>query len=205
MNKKSGFLTFCLAFIPGAAHMYHGYMKRGISIMAAAALLITMISTYGSVLFPMMLVVVWFAAFFDAFHVAAYTPEQRGERPDDWLWNTMNVEWNWNVSHYKALGVACIVLGAWLCLDQLPAFLSELGFNFGGITWTLRRYLPPVVLALALIWLGLRFIVGPRRVDTSATWQPEAPQEAKESFEEKEAAAAVFAEEEQKEAAPHEE
>ena len=33
MKRKSGFLTFCLAFCPGAGQMYQGYMKRGLSLM----------------------------------------------------------------------------------------------------------------------------------------------------------------------------
>ena len=55
MYKRSGFLSFCFAFIPGAGQMYQGYMKRGISIMTACALTVTLISTFGGVLFPMLL------------------------------------------------------------------------------------------------------------------------------------------------------
>ena len=173
MNKKSGFLTFCFAFIPGLGHMYHGYMKRGISIMTALILLVTLVATFSTVLFPLMIGVLWAAAFFDTFHLAALTEEQRRARPDDWIWNSLDRENTWNMSHHKALGIGCIVLGLWLCLDQMPAFLSELGFEFGGITWVLRRYIPSVALALALIWFGFRFIAGPRKTDTSATWQPQ--------------------------------
>lgn len=173
MNKKSGFLSFCFAFIPGAGNMYHGYMKRGISIMAIFMLSITLISTFSGVMFPLLTVVIWFASFFDSFNVAQYTPEEREAHPDDWLWNQIEVGQNkWNVSHQRVIGVVCIVLGAWLCLDQMPPFLSEMGVDLGGITWILRRYVPSIALALALIWFGFRFVVGPRQRDNSATWQP---------------------------------
>ena len=173
MYKRSGFLSFCFAFIPGAAQMYQGYMKRGISIMAACGLMITLIATFGGVLFPMLLAVLWAAAFFDSFNVAHLSVEERQEKPDDWLWNDIELGGKkWNVSHHRVIGIVCIVLGAWLCLDQMPAFLSEMGVDLGGITWILRRYVPSIVLALALIWFGFRFIAGPVKKDTSATWQP---------------------------------
>ena len=35
MQRKSGFLTFCFACLPGAGEMYLGYMKRGLSVMIA--------------------------------------------------------------------------------------------------------------------------------------------------------------------------
>ena len=177
MYKRSGFLNFCFAFIPGAAQMYQGYMKRGISIMAACGLTITLIATFGGVLFPMLLAVLWAAAFFDSFNVAHLTAEERQEKPDDWLWNDIELGGKkWNVSHHRVIGIVCIVLGAWLCLDQMPSFLSEMGVDLGGITWILRRYVPSIVLAVALICLGFRFVVGPAKKDNSATWQPQEEQ-----------------------------
>lgn len=177
MYKRNGFLNFCFAFIPGAGQMYQGYMKRGISIMAAFGLTVTLISTFGGVLFPMLLAVLWAAAFFDTFNVAHRTEEERREKPDDWVWNDIDLgQKKWNISHQRVIGIACIVLGAWLCLDQMPPFLSEMGVDLGGITWILRRYVPSIVLALALIWFGFRFIVGPVKKDNSATWQPQEEQ-----------------------------
>ena len=173
MKQKNGFFTLVFACVPGAGQMYQGYMKRGISIMTACALTVTLISTFGGVLFPMLLAVMWAAAFFDSFNVARLTEAERQAKPDDWLWNDIDLgQKKWNISHQRVLGIACIVLGAWLCLDQMPPFLSEMGVDLGGITWILRRYIPSIVLALALIWFGFRFIAGPVKKDTSATWQP---------------------------------
>lgn len=38
MKKKSSFLTFCCALVPGAGQMYLGMMKRGASLMILFAL-----------------------------------------------------------------------------------------------------------------------------------------------------------------------
>ena len=44
MKRKSGFLTFCLAFCPGAGQMYQGYMKRGTSLVVLFMLIIMPVS-----------------------------------------------------------------------------------------------------------------------------------------------------------------
>ena len=184
MYNRSGFLTFCFAFIPGMGQMYQGSMKRGISIMAACGLMITLLAKVGGVLFPMMLAVLWAASFFDTFAVARRTEEERQTLPDEWLWNTAELGGKKpDIGHSRVIGTACIVLGAWLCLDQLPPFLSEMGVDLGGITWVLRRYVPSILLALALIWFGFRFVAGPAKKDNSATWQP--PQEEQVTADEK--------------------
>ena len=40
-KKKNGFLAFCFSFIPGAAEMYMGFMKNGLSIMVSFAVIIS--------------------------------------------------------------------------------------------------------------------------------------------------------------------
>ena len=39
-KEKSKFLTFCFSLLPGAGHMYMGFMKMGLSLMAAFFFLI---------------------------------------------------------------------------------------------------------------------------------------------------------------------
>ena len=39
-KKKSRFLSFCFSFLPGAAEMYMGFMKTGMSLMLVFFLLI---------------------------------------------------------------------------------------------------------------------------------------------------------------------
>ncbi len=35
INKKSKFLTFVFSMLPGAGHMYMGFMNMGVSFMSA--------------------------------------------------------------------------------------------------------------------------------------------------------------------------
>lgn len=173
--RRSGFLTFCFAFCPGAGQMYQGYMKRGISIMGAFGLSIALTSMFGTVLFPMLIVIVWFAAFFDTFNIARRDEAARRAQPDDWLWNS--VDWGGrlaNPSQQRVLGIVCLILGAWLLLEQLPRLLNNLGIDVYGIVNFIERYVPSVALALALIWLGMRFLSG-RGAGRQAPYRPVAP------------------------------
>lgn len=157
--RKSGFWTFCLAFWPGAGQMYQDYMKRGISIMGLFGLEIVLLSTFGSALFSMMMLVTWCAAFFDTFHLARMDAAARADDPDEWLWNAFG-DIGFAPGRNVALGAVCIVLGAWLCLEQLPRLLGEFGLRVYWLTAMIERYLPPLFLAAVLIWLGLRLVMG---------------------------------------------
>lgn len=162
--KKNGFLTFCFAFVPGAGQMYLGYMKRGISIMGLFALCIVLISTFSFMLFPMMAVVVWFAAFFDTFRLAHVLQDQELKTDDDWLWNSTDAAVKKiPLNQHRAVGIVLIVLGAWLCLEQLLPLFGRLGLDVSVAAEWMQHYLPAFGISALLIWFGLRFISGPQK------------------------------------------
>ena len=174
---KSGFLTFIFACIPGVGQLYQEYPRRGISIMLLFSATIQLTSTFGFVIFSMLLAIEWFAAFFDTFRLARILPPYRAEKPDDWIWDLdVGTCRECPRGRNTGIGLALMVLGGWLLLEQLVDLLGEV---FPGlrrevldVLWgLLHRYLPAAVLAVALIWLGLRFIAGPvdrSRVDAPA-------------------------------------
>ena len=67
MKNKSGFLTLCFSFVPGAGQMYQGYMRRGVSVLLAfcAAFWLTWFMDAFSVLMG----VVWMVSFFDSLNL----------------------------------------------------------------------------------------------------------------------------------------
>lgn len=137
---------------------------------------ITLTSTFGTVLFGLSIGLVWCAAFFDTFNVAKMDEYERRAHPDDWLWNTVDTgKYPANAGQQRMAGIVCIVLGAWLLLEQIPRLLNGIGINVWGIVGFVERYLPPVALALALIWLGLRFLSGRGFGGGSDPYRPVAP------------------------------
>jgi len=78
-----------LAFIPGAAHMYLGLMRRGISFMLGFALSIAGTSGIHIGLFQaafiILIPVTWFVAFFDFWRYPRMSPEEKALVKDDFL------------------------------------------------------------------------------------------------------------------------
>ena len=63
-KRKSGFLTFCFSFLPGAGEMYLGFMKMGVSLMSLflGIIIASILLNLGIIMFAE--VVIWFYSFF---------------------------------------------------------------------------------------------------------------------------------------------
>ena len=82
MERKSGFLTFIAALIPGVGYMYYGLVKKGaealiIYILVSHVFKILDMSWIGTTIS----VILWFYLFFDTFNVAS--KYRRGEQLQD--------------------------------------------------------------------------------------------------------------------------
>ncbi len=164
--KKNGFFTFCFAFIPGAGHMYHDYMKRGISLMLLFALSIVLYSSTGWALFGILIPILWCATFFDTFHVAHRDEAARAANPDDWLWVDLGEvgQVKFTPNKNRVLGIAFVVAGIWLLFERLPRMLQDLGVSMNWpVLNFIRNNVPGLAVAALLIWLGAWFIRGPKK------------------------------------------
>ena len=63
-KKKSKFVTFCFSLLPGAAEMYMGFMKMGVSLMSLFFLIIMLGMLMNQGIIVMAGIVVWFYGFF---------------------------------------------------------------------------------------------------------------------------------------------
>ena len=74
-QKKGKFLTFMFSFIPGAAEMYMGFMKQGISLMALFVVNIIGLAYGLEELFVPAMILTWFYCFFHARNLAVLPEE----------------------------------------------------------------------------------------------------------------------------------
>ena len=86
-KKKSGFWTFVFSLLPGAAEMYMGFMKMGISLMGLFFGLAMLSGFFGQSIFLLADVVVWFYAFFHAHNLRAMDDEEFYALEDDYLFH----------------------------------------------------------------------------------------------------------------------
>ena len=172
-KKKSKFLTFCFSMIPGAAQMYMGFMKMGLSLMVFFALIIIFAVWLNQGALAAFCVIAWFYSFFQANHLASLSDEEFYQVEDDYLFGVgglPGVE-DFVREHHKWIAILLIFIGACLLWDSLSSLLySVLPDELSFISRTMRRignYIPSLVIGSGVIALGVKMLAGRRE----ETWQ----------------------------------
>lgn len=165
--RKSSFLTFCFALIPGAGQMYLGLMKKGISLMTLFMGIIAILGFLRLEVFAFLLPVVWFYAFFDTFNMRNLSDEERKSEDkfilnadqmfDSSLKNKLNGVFS---QRHKLLGGIFIIGGIYLLYENLLS--SYIYHIFGENEWIydLINNIPTVIIAFIIIAIGINLIRG---------------------------------------------
>lgn len=175
MNKKNKRLFFLFSLIPGAAHMYIGLVKRGLVIMLALVAGAGLAMMADTPAFLLVLPVLWFYSFFDAWNKYHLPEEKLTKVQDDFLFflNAMpeNVRSDprfkkvASANVLKVGGIVAIIAGAYLIWDQiivrvLIRLLSDTGAE---ILSQISYKLPQVAVAVILIVVGIKLISHKKR------------------------------------------
>lgn len=163
MRQYNRFLLFLCNCIPGCGQFYLGYMKRGLSLLLLAACIV---STWSSYVFDLSLfgIVVWLYAFFDGYNL--YRALMDGTaKPDDYLFHLpQNSIFS---QRRRVLGWGLAAVGVSLCYFSIAnGILEALGYSYWDDDFfyhLLLSYIPRGVISLLLIFLGIRFIRGPKQ------------------------------------------
>jgi hypothetical protein len=168
IRKKNSFFTFIFSTMFGAGHMYMGFMKQGISIMTAAAIIIAAGSwvRIGTVFFA--LPVLWFYSFFDAINKMTM-PERIFQTLEDhymFIPSGDNVQLKNLITKYeKAIAVILILIGGSILGENILDFIAEqasIADNTGladfisSLRWNGSRLL----FAVVIIVIGVKMIIG---------------------------------------------
>lgn len=161
-SKKGRFWNFCLAFLPGCAEMYMGFMKMGLSLMGMfwGTVAVASLLEMGPLVFLAM--IVWFYSFFHARNLV-HLPEEEFQRTEDVFLVDLSAlrKYTGNDGARKIIAVVLIVFGGYLCLRSvmnllwyiLPVFLMELISVVGN-------FIPRTIIGLGIIALGIWMIRG---------------------------------------------
>ncbi len=168
-KKKSGFWTFIFSLMPGAAEMYMGFMKMGVSLMGLFFLLAMAGILFGQIIFIMADVVVWFYAFFHAHNLRAMDDDEFYALEDGYLFcldDSGKGFWDQTVaSRYRKLAAIVLILVGVLILWNnfmdllhhiLPDFLKDM-------IYILSYRVPQAVLGVAIIVAGVWMIRGKKQ------------------------------------------
>lgn len=179
IRKKSKFWTFILSMMPGAGHMYMGFMKQGVSFM----LLFFGITFLGSWLEigPSVLIttLVWFYAFFDCLNKMSLPEEEFYQLEDSFFFGLFEDEEtvyrmkkNGKVKMIVAGGL--IFVGVMILWQNFWSFLYAI-FPHAWMAWisNISHQVPRVVFAIVIIYVGIRLIMGKKKELDQIDWDKE--------------------------------
>jgi hypothetical protein len=166
-KEKSKFLTFIFSLLPGAGHMYMGFMKMGLSLMAAFFFVIFLSSwlDIGPLLFTLPLL--WFYSFFDCMNKRYSTDEEFLLLEDNYLFSLneiVKMDRGIFKKHRLFSGVLLLLLGVYLIwnnmIHSLSRYISDEVYNaINSIT----RVAPQILIGFAIIAVGANLILGKKK------------------------------------------
>ena len=162
-KKKKRFLIFCFFLFPGAAEMYMGFMKTGVSLMSLF-FLVAMLSVWmGQGVLAMAIVVIWFYGFFHANHLAGLTDEDFVQIKDEYLFGMDGIPGveSFVKKYHKWIAVILILLGASMLWNSVAQVMANLNFQLvAQIMWKIGNYIPSFAFGVAIIFAGVKMISG---------------------------------------------
>ncbi|HHV98391.1 MAG TPA: hypothetical protein GXX36_02255 [Clostridiaceae bacterium] len=163
MRRKSKFWAYVFAIVPGAGQMYLGFMKLGVSIMLSFFLVIFAADFFRISLVIALLPVIWCYAFFDTINKAGLEPEELERVEDKNLFEgVFSMNFRLITVRHTWIGAMLIILGAFLLVDKI--IINEL-YRLGFIdTYIVSNYIRTIIIAGAIIWLGIKMISGKKEV-----------------------------------------
>lgn len=162
--RKSKFLTFVFAMLPGAGQMYQGHMKRGTSIMLAFFGVIAFAVLINIPEICVFLPVIWFYAFFDSMNKSSYTIDELALIEDKMIFDfKLNDDIIGKYTSQKNLlvGWGIIFIGVLILYNSIiRSYIWRLERYLPGIG-TIAGKLPALILSIVVILVGIRLIKGP--------------------------------------------
>ena len=164
MVQRSKFWTVVFSLLPGAGHMFMGFMKQGLSLMGLFFGTIALGNWLWADVFLWLAPVVWFYAFFDCINKRFSQPEVFATFEDRFLFDSCGKARQWLSSARQRtfLGIGVVVLGGILLLQtlvdmwSLPELLQE-------VVNDILRHGPQFLIAAVIILIGIRLITGKKK------------------------------------------
>lgn len=155
-GQKSKVIATLLAIFPGAGHLYLGYQRRGIQLMAAFLLSIYVLDLLRLGVFVFLIPIIWFYSFFDGLQKASRQEEPIDDQPlIPYL-----------VNHQRWVGIGFILLGAYFIVDRVfiptlaPQITEFLQIEVGRWYY---EYFQILVVSIILIAGGIKLLSGSKK------------------------------------------
>lgn len=166
-KKKNRFWLFVFSLWPGAGHMYIGFMKMGLSFMTGFLLSCAVVGITNIGVLAVFPIIIYVYAFFHANNLGSLDDEQFAAMEDEYLFGFANMDYSrlkLNRRNRNLAAAALIILGVCMLWNVGLGMLRDyMGWDnpvVRMIYYTVRDELPRAVLALLIIWVGVRMLRG---------------------------------------------
>ncbi len=172
-KKKNKVFAFLCSFMPGAAEMYMGYMKMGISLMGvffACCLIPTIL--LAADYFYLVGIVIWFYGFFHARNLDATDDAEFAEIRDQFIWEEFTDGKPVRISQKsvnKWIGIVVLLIGCamlWNSVDNL--IYDMIPDDLWETLYPIASNIPGFIFSVIIIVLGVRLIIGKKKTFTEA-------------------------------------
>ena len=166
-KKKSGFWNFILAWVPGCSEMYMGFMKMGVSLMAAfwGIIVVAILLNMGPLMFGAM--IVWFYSFFHARNLYHTDEELFAQMEDNYLFDLEAIRASKEMisgKYRRIVAIVLVILGIVLVLRGLySTFAFILPEIVRDIYFRIAYDLPQIVVGVAIIVIGKTMLNGKKQ------------------------------------------
>ena len=168
-KKKSGFFTFCFSLLPGAAEMYMGFMRNGVSLMVVFFLSIMLPALMSaSDVFMTVAFLIWFYGFFHARNLVHCDDEEFALLTDRYIWDEFldgrKVDFTSEKSR-KLFSIILILFGVaclWSCVsDMVYSLIPEAWWD---AIYPVVSKVPGILISIIIIIGGIKLISGKKEV-----------------------------------------
>jgi hypothetical protein len=166
-TKRNRYLTFIFSLLPGAGHMFMGFMKMGLSMMSLFCLIIFLSSwlNIGPLLF--ILPILWFYSFFDCINKRYSSEEEFSLLDDHYLYSLDKlIETNSIIfqKHRLFAGIAVLFFGIYLLWSNIVNELyGHIPHKIYNILIDIKNVAPQTVLGIIIVVIGVRLIIGKKK------------------------------------------
>lgn len=167
--KRNKFVTFIFSLIPGAGHMFMGFMKMGVSLMAAATLIIFLASWLNISPLLFLLPILWFYSFFDCINKRYSTDEEFAGFEDKYLFTIDKLLASGDQIFKRRrlmAGILLLLLGAYLIWNNLMYGMGRYGLFSNEMYYKLRTFTsiaPQFIVGVIIIVIGVKLVLGRRK------------------------------------------
>ena len=169
IKKRNKFWTVAFSMLPGAGHMFNGFMKLGVSLMTLFFAIAFLSASLR--LGPIMLLapIIWFYAFFDCMNKRFLSDEEFYAQKDYYIFGDVQsgifnldmIKRRKLVIGYGLIGFGLYIL--WESLLRNLVYRMDIPEPIRQAILNLSDMVPQLVIGILIIWAGIALIRGKKR------------------------------------------